>query len=168
MFPLCAVVTLKSSYRNKDEHNTTCDHGGSRHMWWQQEQKELTPDQIPGNLRQPPLTFHHLQHNIINNNDDDIYFDLKDRHNTQRAKQKLRKRTTGIETNTHTYRVHRHTNTHARKHRKAGEWERKILCDLWKRGSRVKKVKCGRCEKTTDPNQEGIEGGRMAKTNIDQ
>lgn len=167
MFPLCAVVTLKSSYRNKDEHNTTCDHGGSRHMWWQQEQKELTPDQIPGNLRQPPLTFHHLQHNIINNNDD-IYFDLKDRHNTQRAKQKLRKRTTGIETNTHTYRVHRHTNTHARKHRKAGEWERKILCDLWKRGSRVKKVKCGRCEKTTDPNQEGIEGGRMAKTNIDQ
>lgn len=58
---LCTVLTLKRSNSNKYKQDPTCDHGGSsqRTRGDDRNNKKLTPDQFPGNFRQPPLIHRH-------------------------------------------------------------------------------------------------------------
>lgn len=140
---LSVVVTLKGS-NTKTCTNPTCGHGGSSpstHVVTtgtkgidsrsDSRESQATSVHLSPQTQQQQLLLLLQQH---------LIWSL--------TQQKLRKRTTGIVRQIHTYCAHKHTYTHARKHREAAEWEKKALYDLWKRESCAKKV-WKMCKKTT-------------------
>lgn len=90
--------------------------------------------------REPLLTCQHHQHN----NNNDIYFDLKTDTTPSEHNKSWGRELASWDKSTHT--VHTDTHLHMLENRGRLENDRGKLCDLWKRGSLVKKVKSGKCK----------------------
>lgn len=138
---LCAIVTLKRSNTKKDGQDPTCDHGGSSQrthvvMRWRQE--HIKTDSRP-HSREPGVNLRSL-YTITTTTDTTIttstLISRPTRHPASKTKSWGREPLALWDKYAHTV----YTGTHIHMLEKRG-WEEKVLCDLWKRGSRVKKVR---------------------------